>query len=155
MLSRWATRARKRALLAAGNLWIEKFLPKHFTHAGGREYGYEDRLTFYYRNYDRTLRSRETVHRHKKYKSSRGSRPPLVMKGRTRDEAKGSARAKVYGSQVRVSMNVPYYIRANTAIDLEGELTRVSQGEADEMGDVYVDAANTVWGRFHKRYVVG
>ncbi len=125
-------RARKTGLRAMGDLYAEKYLKKHFTHAGAREYGYAPRQVF-----RRSGKKGGAT-------TSRGRRPPLVDSGDLKEEALSSVRVKVYGARAVVSMEVPWYIRAHRErMDMEDELTRISDAEANEMAEAYVKAVNT------------
>ena len=118
-------RARKAGLRAMGDLYAANYIHKHFTQAGGREYGYKPRQIF------RKVKGGKTT--------SRGSRAPLVDSGDLKRDATGSVKVKVYGARAVIQMDVPWYIRMH---EMEDELTRITRAEAEEMAGAYAKAVN-------------
>lgn len=116
-LQRIWNRARKAGLRAMGDLYASNYIHKHFTQAGGREYGYKPRQIW------------------RKVKDG----PPLVESGDLKRDATGSVKVKVYSARAVIQMDVPWYIRVH---EMEDELTRITRAEAEEMAGAYAKAVN-------------
>ena len=142
-------KARKAGLTAAGELWIGRFLKRHFTFAGARRYGYKERAKWAESDPGRMRRLRS---------GRRADRRPLVHSGRLVGMATRSARVKVYGSMARIMMNAPGYVRyrgrSGTGPDLVAELTAVTDDEAQELAGAYAQGVGETLRRVRKKKVV-
>lgn len=105
-----------------GEYWHQKYFPKHFTHAGATEYGYQERNAHY------------EMRKLKKY----GHTYPLVFSGQGRQDASHPrivATAKRGEARVQVIMNAPVFnLRSSpSAPNMRRELITISQAEADSI----------------------
>jgi hypothetical protein len=125
----------KAAFEKVGLRWIQRFLDKHFTHAGAREYGYEPRSGELRRSGSKAYRRSYTGIKERMF----GHTLPLVFTGTSRDRCE-AGRVIPSRTGVRVMMNAPALnLRAkHSKINLREELTRVSIPEQRELTDLLV-----------------
>ena len=119
----------KTAALVVGNYWHDHFRAKHFTPAGAREYGYQPRNVGY------------MIKKAKKW----GHRNPLEWSGESKSQSRvkdiratsTSARARV-----RVVMHMPKlnFIPRGGSINMNDDMTRVSQAEVAKLAEVAADS---------------
>jgi len=143
---RW-DKARKAGLKAAGELWIQKFLRRHFTREGASRYGYKPRVA---------PRHGYSPRRARGGSRNRGGDPrPLVHSGRLVSSVSRSAKVKVYGASARIEMEAPEYIRfrghRGTGPDMVEELTTVTGDEAEELAEAYAAAIEEELSRVRRR----
>jgi hypothetical protein len=112
---------KKAAHAEVGERWGERMRPKHFTHAGAREYGYEPRTASY--------RGRK--------RKAKGHMRPLVWSGTLESETEGfTTLPSTRGAKVRVPgralnlTNIP-----NSRINIREEMSTVSRRERGELAD--------------------
>lgn len=144
--------AARTALRAVGRLWIDKFLPIHFTNAANSRYGYTARSQYY--RYRKRQKAEIGGFR------AIGEDKPLVWSGRSRERAKmARAEAKAPSSRsayVDIIIDAPAlnFKPTGSTIDMRDEVTRVIQPEIDELAALFVrefDAALEKKGRSRRR----
>jgi hypothetical protein len=128
-----------------GRNWAANLRPKHFTKAGGKEYGYEPRAGESGNERD-SFWSSYTGQKQKRF----GHTLPLVFSG---DLANKSTinRVESSASGVRVILtgaNKANFHNPNSHINMRDELTRISQGEAIQSTEILEDALITRLDRF-------
>ena len=126
----WGRRAvndvMRRAFEKAGIYWGQKFLPKHFTMAGAREYGYAPR---------KGERARPGTKQFSRYagpeEKRRGKIIPLVYAGNMEDTIRTyNVRAAATSKDVYVKVTVPGARGMNRLpANMRGDLRRVSDAE--------------------------
>jgi hypothetical protein len=151
----------KEAWAATGQHWFDKLLPKHFTVAGGKEYGYAPRAGEAAGTTGKAFWS-SYAGRKQKYK---GHRDPLVWSGELRRDT--LAQRSIYATFRGVRVALPGARKANfipgeknkrvrqaarnwrqhvaavrgwtraSQVDMPDELTRVSPREIDELIGVH------------------
>jgi hypothetical protein len=114
-----------------GEYWRKHFLPKHFTPAGAREYGYTPRNVAY------------MIQKAKKW----GHRNPLEWSGESKRQALMLGDVRTTGTtsaktRVRVVLHTPKlnFIPKGGTINMRDEITRVTQAEADKLAQVATDS---------------
>ena len=128
----WGRRAvndvMRRAFSEAGIYWGQKFLPKHFTKAGAREYGYVPR---------KAERARPGSKQFRRYagpeEKRRGKILPLVYAGDMEDTIRTyNVRAVATSKDVYVKVTIPGARGMNRLPPrMRGDLRRVSRAEWD------------------------
>lgn len=111
---------------AMGQAWKERYLPKHFTRAGAREYAYKDRTKGYMMKKAR----------------KQGHQDPLVYSGESRARALGAG--NIVATAIAKKASVAVSVNANTlnfraagkgGIDLYNEVIAVADGELNALRD--------------------
>ena len=116
---------------AVGHYWLDNFLAKHFTKAGGREYGYRPR-----RN-QRLQAGSKLFRRFAGPEEKRaGQILPLVHGGELRARAGVGARVEVTTSVIRVRLPGARGMNLLPA-EMRKDLTRVSTAETRKLAEVY------------------
>ena len=131
ILSREMQRIRRLTFHEMGTVWHATMRPKHFTHAGAREYGYEPRKgqpgsgspvkgeRGYYGTYTgrKELKKRHTL--------------PLVYSGQSRILASiGTVVSTFKGCRVKMPTRALNFRPHGGRINLRDEMTRISEREA-------------------------
>lgn len=127
----------KAAWEETGVHWHRSMRPKHFTHAGAREYGYTPRKGERGAAGTKGFRQSYTGRKLKRF----GHTLPLVYTGESRELTRiRDVRATSKG--VRIVMNAPKlnFRSRHSTINMRDEMTRISAGEARELVAV-LDAA--------------
>jgi len=110
----------KLAWLAAGRLWHERILPKHFTRQGATAYGYQPRSAAYMR------------HKGKRW----GHQKPLVFRGDLDREVKRIRDVRATSKGSRVVLHGPRHLHAYrknyNQPDKAAELRAVTEAEAGQ-----------------------
>ncbi len=101
----------KQSLQAAGILWHDKMLPRHFQSYASAKYGYKHRAAWYREQKQAGMGPAATDR-------------PLVWSGDTERQATSSARIGGTSKRLRVTMDVPFYfgIQSASRPDLVAEL---------------------------------
>lgn len=113
-----------------GNYWHDNFRDKHFTPAGAREYGYAPRNVAY------------MIKKAKKW----GHRNPLEWSGKSRALSRikdiRTAGTTAARGRVRVVLHMPAlnFIPKGGSINMNDEMTRVSQAEIQKLGEIAADS---------------
>jgi len=116
---------------AVGRYWLENFLDKHFTKAGGREYGYRPRKN------QRLRPGSKSFRRHAgPAEKAAGEILPLVHGGSLRTSAPIGARVEVTESVIRVKLPGARGMNRLPA-GMRKDLTRVSPAEGRKLAQVY------------------
>jgi hypothetical protein len=132
---------RREAWLAVGNYWHDHFRAKHFTKAGAREYGYQQRSgeglsgKAFWKSY---------TGRKQKY---RGHSDPLVYSGRSRERSQQrTLRAVSRGprSYLQIRINAPALnfrrtVKGKLTPDMVSEMQTISKAEKTELVKVHDD----------------
>jgi len=126
--------AKKIAFEKIGEYWFEFFLPKHFTKAGAREYGYTPRKGENLPRGSKAWRKSYTGKKWKKY----GVTQPLVYTGESK-RATRSARIKTTSKKVTVTMRTPRlnWRAKNSEINMNKELTTISPAEWNVLTGIF------------------
>ena len=113
----------KRVWEEIGNHWHRQMRPKHFTHAGAREYGYTPRKGEKDAASSKGFRRSYSGRKLRKF----GHTLPLVYTGESRDiTARRDVRPTRHGVRIVMAANKLNYKNPYTAIDKRDEMTRVS-----------------------------
>lgn len=136
LLARELNNINREAARTMGQLWHQRYFPKHFTQAGATEYGYVPRQGMPGRPGPRGFKRSYTGRKLAKY----GHTHPLELTGESKERASHpriTATAKRGEAKVRVIMNAPGFNRRypGSPIDMRKELTTVSQREAQELAN--------------------
>lgn len=121
------------ALHTIGLTWKRDMLPKHFTPAGGREYGYEKRTKKYM-----IRKAKQEGHQNPLVGLSRRGH----VGGELKRRATGIALVKASSARVRVELDVPdytYKYHLTKPIKKYEELTTVSAAEGTEFQKIFVE----------------
>ena len=121
----------REAMRALGLRWRRKYLPKHFTHQGAREYKYTRR-----KNYVTSKRKRESYVQRKK--REKGHTLPLVWSGEGRREALRSKKVVATATSTKAKATIPlpsvFNFRSKfSKVDMRKEITTVSAAELREL----------------------
>jgi len=127
---------RASAFGAALRHWHEKIRPKHFTHAGAKEYEYVPRQGEQGATDGadgRRIKSSYTIRKLRKY----GHTYPLVLTGRSQQQAQ-AARIVTTGKGGRAYYNIPTFNLnpATGRINKREEFTRISAGDGAVMTEI-------------------
>jgi len=124
---------KKRAFYHIGKYWHEHFLPKHFTHAGAREYHYEKR-----KGQGETGKKFKQSYTGKKHRVL-GHTLPLVYSGETRQRATQTQIIKANSKRVRVILraNKLNFIPTGGSINMLQEIRSVSDAENKVLQDEF------------------
>lgn len=134
-------RARLRGLKAAGQLWIDKFLPRHFTKKWASRYQYAERnkdKPGFYAKFAKRFPGRTPP-----------SRKPLIGDGKSKTMIMDTARARARGAKGNVIMTAPWYIKEMHNMDRE--LTTVLPDEEQQMTATALDGIITSWSRIRRK----
>lgn len=139
---RW-NRARILGAKAAGNLWIDMFLKRHFETKWARKYGYGPRI----KNLSKT---------HAEFRKRFPNKPlpeqrPLIVTGRSVDKITRSAKARARGAGGNVLMLTPVYFPIH---GLNDELTRTLPEERTAMAGAALGAIVKSWSRVYTKRTI-
>lgn len=121
----WTTKTFAKAVKTANQkiaeFWIKELLPKHFTVAGGAEYGYAKRDGGY-------LGRKELRVGHQKPLVGIGSK--RRKSGNAQRMALGGATGKGFPTRITINIPIPDYFTVKKGINKSKELTTISDREA-------------------------
>lgn len=132
VIKREWNRLKKEAYQHIGEYWHARFMPKHFTHRGAREYRYQPRQGESGNASDKGFRRSYTGQKLRKYKHTL----PLVFTGETKVlAAQRDVRSTSKGCRVVIRANRLNLInrRAAKPINMREEMTTVSPAEQAEL----------------------
>lgn len=128
----------RESLRDVGEYWHEHMLPKHFTKAGAREYGYTPRRGE--PGSGRAFKGSYTAHKLKK----KGHALPLVYSGETRQRLLSTksieARTVRRGARAHVTirLNAPQLNQNSSKVKKHEEIRKVSHGELNTLANYLV-----------------
>jgi hypothetical protein len=115
------------AWMDVGTWWHKEIRPKHFTTAGGTEYGYTPRSGERGSPGRKGFKATYTGRKLKKYGHTR----PLELTGESKQATAASYDILPKSDGVRITMNAPrlQFRNRNSSINMADELTRVTSAE--------------------------
>ncbi len=132
--------AMKKIFASAGQFWADVLLPKHFTVAGGREYGYAKRSAKYMQQKSK----------------NQGHQRPLVRTGVTEFTARGTAKVTSTSNKATIRMQVPAYFvqerKKGRSYDKAREMTAVSAADEKAIADHMDSVGGAIFNRRDRIY---